>query len=77
MVLIIEKTLPIHFLVPGQPNTGDGNTGITNMYLIIGLWLAMALLLFLFRPRTLQNTNDTSGKPNNRVKANISYNFNF
>ncbi len=54
------------FLVPGQPTTG-GNTGMTNMYLMLGIWLAIAFLLFIFRPRTLRNNRENPGKPNNQV----------
>jgi hypothetical protein len=55
------------FLVPGQPNTGGGDTGMMNMYLMLGIWLAIAFLLFIFRPRTLRNNRDHIGKPNNQV----------
>ncbi|CAF3786481.1 unnamed protein product [Rotaria magnacalcarata] len=52
--------------VPGQPNADGGNTGMTNMYLMIGIWLAIAFLLFIFRPRTLRNSRDNLGKPDNQ-----------
>jgi hypothetical protein len=56
------------FLVPGQPNTGGGgDTGMMNMYLMLGIWLAIAFLLFMFRPRTLRNNRDHLGKSNNPV----------
>ncbi|CAF2169111.1 unnamed protein product [Rotaria magnacalcarata] len=51
--------------VPGLPNTG-GNTGMSNMYIMLAIWFAIALLLFLFRPRTLRNNRNTLGKPNNQ-----------
>jgi len=57
----------ICFLVPGQPTTGDGGAGMMNMYLMLGLWLAIAFLLFIFRPRTLRNNRENPGKPNNQV----------
>jgi hypothetical protein len=56
----------ICFLVPGQPTTGGG-AGMMNMYLMLGLWLAIAFLLFIFRPRTLRNNRENPGKPNNQV----------
>ncbi|CAM4749308.1 unnamed protein product [Rotaria magnacalcarata] len=51
--------------LPGLPNTG-GNTGMSNMYIMLAIWFAIALLLFLFRPRTLRNNRNTLGKPNNQ-----------
>ncbi|CAF3376611.1 unnamed protein product [Rotaria sp. Silwood1] len=51
--------------LPGQPNTG-GNTGMSNVYLIIAIWLALAFLLYIFRPRTLRNNRDHPSKPNNQ-----------
>jgi hypothetical protein len=53
--------------VPGPPSTVGGNTGITNMYLMLAMWLAIAFLLFIFRPRTLASHRDHSAKPNNQV----------
>ncbi|CAF0882393.1 unnamed protein product [Rotaria sordida] len=52
--------------LPGQPNTDGGNTGISHMYLIIAIWLAIAFLLFIFRPRTLRNNREHPNKPNNQ-----------
>ncbi|CAM4853809.1 unnamed protein product [Rotaria socialis] len=52
--------------LPGQPNADVGSTGMTNMYLMIGIWLAIAFLLFIFRPRTLRSNRDNLGKPNNQ-----------
>jgi hypothetical protein len=37
------------------------------MYLMLGIWLAIAFLLFMFRPRALRNNRDHPGKPNNQV----------
>lgn len=54
-------------LVPGLQNPGAGNTGMTNMYLMLAIWFAIALLLFLFRPRALRNNRDTLNKPRNQV----------
>ena len=54
-------------LVTGQPNTGGGNTEMTNIYIMLAIWLGIALLLFLFRPRTLRNNRHYEGKTNNRV----------
>jgi len=53
-------------LVPGLPNTGGGNTGMTNMYIMLAIWIAIAFLLFFFRPRTLRNNRDQLGKPSNQ-----------
>ncbi|CAF0822011.1 unnamed protein product [Adineta steineri] len=51
--------------LPGQPNTGgNADTGMMNMYLMLGIWLAIAFLLFMFRPRTLRNNRERLGKPN-------------
>ena len=50
--------------VPGPPSTVGG---ITNMYLMLAIWLAIAFLLFIFRPRTLASYRDHSAKPNNQV----------
>ncbi len=61
------KNFFMEFLVPGQPNTGGGGTGMMNMYLMLGIWLAIAFLLFMFRPRALRNNRDHIGKPNNQV----------
>ena len=55
------------FLVPGQPNTTGGGTGMMNVYLMLGLWLAIAFLLFIFRPRTLRNNREQPGKSNQQV----------
>lgn len=55
------------YLVPGLQNPGGANTGMTNMYLMLAIWFAIALLLFLFRPRALRNNRDTLGKPRNQV----------
>jgi hypothetical protein len=52
--------------LPGQPNTGGGDTGMMNMYLMLAIWLAIAFLLFIFRPRTLRNNRDHLGKPDNQ-----------
>ncbi|CAF3736472.1 unnamed protein product [Rotaria sp. Silwood1] len=55
--------------LPGLPNTGGGgggNTGMTNIYIMLAIWFAIALLLFLFRPRTLRNNRETLGKPSNQ-----------
>ncbi len=35
--------------------------------LMLGIWLAIAFLLFMFRPRALGNNRDHIGKPNNQV----------
>jgi hypothetical protein len=56
------------YLVPGLPNTTGGNTGMTNMYLMLAIWFAIAFLLFLFRPRALRNNRDNLGKPTNQVR---------
>ena len=62
--------------MPGQPNTGDNNTGTVNVYLIIGLWLAIALLLFMLRPRTIRNNGENLGKSNDQViKHNAKHKF--
>ncbi|CAF2679374.1 unnamed protein product [Rotaria sp. Silwood2] len=52
--------------LPGLQNTGGGNTGMTNIYFMLAIWFAIALLLFLFRPRTLRNNRETLGKRNNQ-----------
>jgi hypothetical protein len=57
-------------LVPGLQNPG-GQTGMTNMYLMLAIWFAIALLLFLFRPRTVRNNRDNLGKPANQVRMKI------
>jgi len=36
--------------LPGQPTTGGGNTGMMNMYLILGIWLAIAFFAFHISP---------------------------
>ncbi|CAF1050466.1 unnamed protein product [Adineta steineri] len=51
--------------LPGAPNTG-GNTGFTNMYIMLAIWFAIALLLFLFRPRNLRNNREDLRKPTNQ-----------
>jgi hypothetical protein len=53
-------------LVPGPQNTGGG-TGMTNMYIMLAIWLAIAFLLFVFRPRTLRHNRDNLGKPADQV----------
>lgn len=76
------KTRFFHFkniclrLVPGLPNAGGtgGNTGTTNMFLMLAIWFAIVLLLFLFRPRTFRSNNrDTLGKPSNQVRIVIFF----
>ena len=62
----ISKMICEFILVPGLP-ANDGNTGLTNMYLMLALWLAIAFLLFIFRPRTLRNNREQPGKSNNQV----------
>lgn len=56
------------FLVPGQPNNTGGDTGMMNMYLMLAIWLAIAFLLFIFRPRTLRNNREQPGKSNQQVR---------
>ena len=59
-------------LVPGLQNPATPNTGMTNMYLMLAIWFAIALLLFFFRPRTLRNNRDTVNKPRNQVRSTMS-----
>lgn len=56
--------------MPGLQNPGGtgGNTGMTNMYLMLAIWFAIALLLFLFRPRSIRNNRGNLGKPSNQVR---------
>lgn len=56
------------FSVPGQPNATGGDTGMMNVYLMLGIWLAIAFLLFIFRPRTLRNNREQPGKSNHQVR---------
>ena len=67
-IVNIYVLIPI-FLVPGQPNTGEGpgDTGTMNMYLMLAIWLAIAFLLFIFRPRTIRNNREPLGKRDNQV----------
>ncbi|CAF0785039.1 unnamed protein product [Adineta ricciae] len=55
--------------LPGQPNTGEGHgdTGTMNMYLMLAIWLAIAFLLFIFRPRTIRNNREPLGKQDNQI----------
>ena len=62
-------------LVPGLQNPGGANTGMTNMYLMLAIWFAIAFLLFLFRPRALRNNRDTPNKPRNQVRIKLSNPF--
>jgi len=48
--------------LPGPQNT-NAATDTTRMYLMLGLWLAIAFLLFFFRPRTMRNNAEPHGKP--------------
>lgn len=59
--------LSINILVPGVQTTG-GNTGMTNMYLMLAIWIGLALLLFLFRPRSLRSNRDPLAKPMRQVR---------
>lgn len=55
------------YLVPGLQNNVGGNTGMSNVYIMLAIWFALALLLFLFRPRSLRSNRDHIGKPTNQV----------
>lgn len=55
-------------LVPGTPNT-TGTAGMSNMYMMMAIWFAIALLLFVFRPR---NNLGQQGKPANQVSTVVS-----
>jgi hypothetical protein len=73
--LYLSKLFLYLRLVPGVQNTGGGNTGMTNMYLMLAIWFAIAVLLFLFRPRTLRNNRDDLGKPTNQVRLKLMIYF--
>jgi hypothetical protein len=43
---------------------------MTNMFLMLAIWFAIALLLFAFRPRN--NNREQPGKPGNQVSIVLS-----
>ena len=61
-------------LVPGPQNT-TGETGVSHMYLMIIMWLAIAFLLFVFRPRTLRLGREQQGKSSDQVSELILKRF--
>lgn len=58
-------------LVPGAQNTGGG-TGVNHMFLMLMMWLAIAFLLFFFRPRALRPGREQQGKPSDQVRKLIT-----
>lgn len=58
----------LDFSVPGPQNTNVG-TDTTRMYLMLGIWLAIAFLLFFFRPRTMRNHREPPSKTINQVSS--------
>ena len=58
-------------LVPGAQNTGGG-TGVNHMFLMLMMWLAIAFLLFFFRPRALRPGRGEQGKPSDQVRELIT-----